>query len=128
VRKREDSAEYVLALRALEDGQKFNKYSLATHLGIHPRNAREYIDLLLANNIVYVDIWQQSKNRGPWFPVVAMGSRRSAPKPGKDEKLARLRARRRPAILAQLIGGESKQPQKQRLTLSSLVLQLRMGD
>lgn len=93
-RPRREAPERVLLLRALEEGRGLDANAAAGLLGLAKRNARAHLQLLHADRLVRVASWR-CNGRGPWYPIYALGDDADAPRPGRQDKLARVRARRR---------------------------------
>lgn len=94
MRPRSESPNLVLLLAALRRGEQHTFRTAADLLGLHLRNAREFITLARETEGVYVARWARDR-QGPAYPVLAwsMHDREDAirPIPAKRQRANRLR-------------------------------------
>lgn len=103
---RTQSPEMTLLITALKAGRTLDKYSAAEYLGVHQRNAGRYIKALRTiPKLVHVCSWRQTKQVGPWHPVIAWGDGQDAAKPGVVEKAKRRSVRSTGITWDMLLGG-----------------------
>lgn len=94
MRPRIESPNLILLLAALRRGEQHTFRTAADLLGLHLRNAREFITLARETEGVYVARWARDR-QGPPYPVLAwsMHDREDAirPIPAKRQRANRLR-------------------------------------
>lgn len=101
-RKRIDSPESKILLREMES-DNIDYKDAAELLGVHPTNARRYLEALHAAKLIYVSLWRKSTMKpGPYWPVFDLGDEADATYPGEEikrQRRIRRQLRERPHVV-----------------------------